>query len=111
MELYHLDEHSLHWNEGAKIVTAWQTLEEGDLSLSNGLDVPGRNLPSCSVSYLFSSVNRDHQCKCGSSVATRASREPSHPRYATHFRCPCPTGCPRDTRYCRMRNHLDQRPG
>ena len=56
VELYHLDANSLHWNEGAKIVTAWQTLEEGDLPLSSGLDVPGRILPSCSVSYLFSSV-------------------------------------------------------
>jgi hypothetical protein len=50
MELYHLDTKSLHWSEGAKLVTPWQTVEKGNLPISNGSDVPGRILPSCSTS-------------------------------------------------------------
>src|SRR6266568_4373481 len=50
MEVYHLDVQYLHWSEGAKLVTPWQTVEKGDLPVSNGTDVQGRNLTSCSKS-------------------------------------------------------------
>ena len=50
MELYHLDAKYLHWNEGAKIVTPWQTAEREDLSISNGATLPGSNLASLPMS-------------------------------------------------------------
>ncbi len=50
IELYHLDVSCLHWNEGAKLVTLWQTVEKGNFPISNGTDVQGRNFPSSPMS-------------------------------------------------------------
>lgn len=52
--LYQLDIKSLHWNEGAKLVTPWQTVETRNFPAINGANVPGRNLPRSSASYVCS---------------------------------------------------------
>jgi hypothetical protein len=76
IELYQLDIKSLHWNAGAKLVTPWQTVEKRNVPTFHGANVPGRNLPSSSTSYVFSprsivtaDVHADHLLPPGPIVA------------------------------------------